>query len=132
MRRTISWASLGRARLEAEQSRSESDGSDRGFVPSAWTVRPDRYLAAVPRISAFYGIVIYMYIRDHGPPHLHAWASDQRAVIDIRTGSITLGSLRSRQAGLVRAWVDLHRDELLAAWDRASRGDAPGTIEPLP
>lgn len=89
-------------------------------------------MRAVPRISAFYGIVIYMDIRDHGPPHLHAWVTDQRAVFDIRTGSVTFGDLKSRQAALVRTWVDLHREELLAAWDRASRGDAPGTIEPLP
>jgi len=27
---------------------------------------------AVPRISAFYGIVIAMYYRDHAPPHFHA------------------------------------------------------------
>lgn len=103
-----------------------------GLAASNWIVRPARYSAAVPRISAFYGIVIYMYIRDHGPPHLHAWAADQRAVIDIRTGSITHGSLKTRQAALVRAWVEIHRQELVAAWDRASHGDPPGTIEPLP
>jgi Domain of unknown function (DUF4160) len=100
--------------------------------PARPTVRPGRYPAAVPRISAFYGVVIYMYIRDHGPPHLHAWAADQRAVVDIRTGSVTRGRLRTRQAALVRDWVELHREELLEAWGRASRGDAPGTIEPLP
>jgi len=27
----------------------------------------------MPRLSTFYGIVIYMYIRDHGVPHIHAW-----------------------------------------------------------
>jgi hypothetical protein len=26
----------------------------------------------------------------------------------------------------------LHRDELLTAWDRASSGESPGTIDPLP
>ena len=28
--------------------------------------------ARVPRISAFYGIAIYMYYPDHAPPHFHA------------------------------------------------------------
>jgi hypothetical protein len=86
----------------------------------------------MPRISAFYGIVIYMYIRDHGPPHVHAWAAEHRAVIDISTGVITVGSLTPRQAGLVRGWVELHRQELAEAWQRATVGDPPGTIDPLP
>lgn len=42
----------------------------------------------MPRLSAFHGIVIYMYIRDHGPPHVHACAAADRAVLDIRTGSV--------------------------------------------
>jgi phosphomannomutase len=29
-------------------------------------------LGRMPRISAFYGIVIAMYFDDHGPPHFHA------------------------------------------------------------
>jgi hypothetical protein len=26
----------------------------------------------MPRIAKFYGIAIYMYFRDHAPPHFHA------------------------------------------------------------
>jgi hypothetical protein len=26
----------------------------------------------MPRISEFYGILVYMYYRDHAPPHFHA------------------------------------------------------------
>lgn len=26
----------------------------------------------MPRISSFFGIVIYMYFKDHNPPHFHA------------------------------------------------------------
>ena len=48
----------------------------------------------MPRISAFYGIVIYMYIRDHGPPHVHAWAVEERAVVDIRAATISVGTLK--------------------------------------
>jgi len=25
----------------------------------------------MPRLSAFYGLVIYMYWNDHAPPHFH-------------------------------------------------------------
>jgi hypothetical protein len=33
----------------------------------------------VPRISAFYGIVITMYYRDHEPPHFHALYGEHQA-----------------------------------------------------
>lgn len=33
----------------------------------------------MPRLSAFYGVVIYMYWRDHSPPHFHAEYGDQEA-----------------------------------------------------
>jgi hypothetical protein len=85
----------------------------------------------MPRLSAFYGIVIYMYIRDHGVPHVHARHGDDQAVIDVATGQLLAGSLKSRQATLVRTWVDLHRAELLDGWERASEGEPPGTIEAL-
>lgn len=26
----------------------------------------------MPEISRFYGIIIYMYLQDHNPPHFHA------------------------------------------------------------
>jgi hypothetical protein len=26
----------------------------------------------MPRISAFYGIIVWMYWKDHNPPHIHA------------------------------------------------------------
>jgi len=86
----------------------------------------------VPRLSAFYGIVIYVYIRAHGPPHIHAWHRGDRAVVDVVNGRILAGSLKPRQARMVRTWVELHRAELLDAWERASEGEPPGTIEALP
>lgn len=86
----------------------------------------------MPRLSAFHGIVIYLYIRDHGPPHVHAHHGSDRASFDIATGGVLAGTLGIRQARLVRRWIELHRSELDAAWALASRGEPPGTIEPLP
>ncbi len=85
----------------------------------------------MPRLSAFYGIVIYMYIRDHGLAHIHAHYGGERAVFAVATGEGLAGSLRPRQAALVREWAALHRIELLEAWDRASDGEPPGTIDAL-
>ncbi|MFM1855087.1 MAG: hypothetical protein RLZ83_396, partial [Pseudomonadota bacterium] len=35
------------------------------------------------------------------------------------------------QTRLVQAWIELHQDELMAAWRLASQGDRPGRIAPL-
>jgi hypothetical protein len=78
------------------------------------------------------GIVIYMYVRDHGPAHFHARYGDDEAVIEISTGGAVQGALSPRQMRLVQEWTELHRAELLDAWDRASSGEPPGIIEPLP
>ena len=40
----------------------------------------------MPRISQFYGILIYMYYRDHAPPHFHAIYGDDEALVDIGSG----------------------------------------------
>jgi hypothetical protein len=86
----------------------------------------------VPRLSAFYGIVISMYVEDHPPPHFHARYGEHEALIRVSDGSVYAGWLPRRALRLVRAWRALHREELEEAWNRAVlRGD-PGTIEPLP
>ncbi len=86
----------------------------------------------MPRLSAFYGIVIYMYVRDHGVAHIHARYGDDEAVVDVATGNVLRGGLPPRQAKLIHEWAALHRIELLEAWGRASGGEPPGTIAPLP
>ena len=37
----------------------------------------------MPRISAFYGISIYMYYHDHVPPHFHAIYGENEATFEI-------------------------------------------------
>jgi len=37
----------------------------------------------MPEISRFLGIVIFMYFREHNPPHFHAEYGEQKASIDI-------------------------------------------------
>ena len=42
----------------------------------------------MPRISHFYGIAVYMYYRDHAPPHFHAIYGEHEAEIEIGTASV--------------------------------------------
>lgn len=86
----------------------------------------------VPRLTAFYGIVIYIYWSDHPPPHIHAEYGNEQALVAINDGSVIAGSLPRRAMRLVEEWRALHLDELRTAWDRASQREDPGTIDPLP
>ncbi|MBQ9418274.1 MAG: DUF4160 domain-containing protein [Bacteroidales bacterium] len=38
----------------------------------------------MPEISKFYGILIYMYVDDHNPPHFHVIYEGDEAMIDIK------------------------------------------------
>jgi len=44
---------------------------------------------------------------------------------------VLAGSISSRALRLVREWVEQHRGELEANWDRAVNNDKPAPIEPL-
>jgi hypothetical protein len=39
----------------------------------------------MPRVSSFYGIVIAMYYKEHGPPHFHVQYAECDASIAIET-----------------------------------------------
>lgn len=84
----------------------------------------------MPEISRFYGIIIYMYMNEHNPPHFHVWYEDYKAIITIKDGIIT-GSLPRRALNLVYEWLDLHQDELLDNWKRLSNFESPVRIDPL-
>lgn len=86
----------------------------------------------VPRVSAFYGIVITMYYRDHAPPHFHAVYGEHEATIVIATLSVLTGKLPTRALRLVREWAELHRSELEENWDAARAREPLATIDPLP
>jgi uncharacterized protein DUF4160 len=86
----------------------------------------------MPRISAFYGIVITMYFSEHGAPHFHAKHSGRAAKVEIATGRIIAGHLTRRDQRLVRRWTALHRAELEANWLRARADRDLVNIDPLP
>jgi hypothetical protein len=85
----------------------------------------------MPEISRFLGIVIKMFFEDHQPPHFHAEYAGNRALVDIRTLAIFSGHLPPRATGLVIEWAFLHREELLADWERAANHQELLKIAPL-
>jgi hypothetical protein len=85
----------------------------------------------MPTISAFYGIIIRMYHRDHEPAHFHAFYQGNEAKIDIEKLQLIAGHLPRRALGLVLDWAELHQDELRANWTLAQQRRPIGNIEPL-
>lgn len=85
----------------------------------------------MPRISAFYGIVVFMYYRDHPPPHVHAIYAEHVAQVMIDTGDLLEGELPRRAARLVEEWRALRVGELRADWHLARVGRPLNPIDPL-
>ncbi len=85
----------------------------------------------MPRLSSFYGIAIYMYFVDHNPPHFHAIYGEYEALVGISDGSLIRGELPRTADKLVQQWLEIHRKELEANWQRAQIPDALKPIEPL-
>jgi hypothetical protein len=88
----------------------------------------------MPTLSMFYGIIIRMYFFDdkqHHEPHIHVEYGDAKAVMSISNGDILAGELPANKAKLVRAWLEIHKDELVANWKLAVNGAELFKIEPL-
>jgi hypothetical protein len=85
----------------------------------------------MPRISTFYGIVIWMYWDDHNPPHFHATYGEFEILINITDFSVYAGYLPSRAFGLLMEWTSIHQEELLMNWELMRQSLSLKTIEPL-
>ncbi len=88
----------------------------------------------MPTISMFYGIVIYLYFYDderHNTPHIHAKFQGQDASVSIIDGDVLAGDIPKAKLRLVQAWVEIHRESLMADWELAVNGQTPFPIDPL-
>lgn len=84
----------------------------------------------MPIISSFFGIVVFMFWRDHGPPHFHAKYGDDEVVIEIETGKVT-GHVATRALAMIQEWRDQHKEELMADWKLAEQNRPSVRISPL-
>ena len=88
----------------------------------------------MPTISMFYGILIRMFFMDtdkHHLPHIHAEYQGEIAVYSIPDGELLAGSISPKKAKLVVAWIDIHKDDLLADWELVVNGRTPFKIKGL-
>jgi len=88
----------------------------------------------MPALSTFYGIIIYMYFMDnkqHNLPHIHVKYQGYEVIVSIPEGDVLQGNIPSRKMKLLQAWIEIHKEELVADWELAVSGEQPYKIEPL-
>ena len=85
----------------------------------------------MPIISRFFGIVIFMFWREHNPPHFHAKYADEEIVIEIESGKIIGGIISKRALALVQEWREINKVELQRDWKLAEQKKALFPIKPL-
>ena len=88
----------------------------------------------MPTLSMFYGLIVRMYYFDnqqHNSPHIHVHYQDCCAIIEIPSGKILEGELPKNKQKLVDAWIEIHKENLMANWELAINGDSVFKIDPL-
>jgi len=87
----------------------------------------------MPRISEFFGIVIYMYWFDnqkHKLPHFHARYQGSEAIFNLE-GICIEGSIGNRAHKLIEEWASENRRDLETAWQLATKGKELPWVTPL-
>jgi hypothetical protein len=64
-------------------------------------------------------------------PHIHVKYQDEEVIISIPDGNILDGIIKQNKLKLVLAWVEIHKEELMADWFLASSGETVFKIDPL-
>ncbi len=76
-------------------------------------------------------LMFYFDNKKHSLPHIHAQYAEHEAIVGIDDGEVLEGSLPRPKMRLVQAWIEIHREDLLAKWRLAVEGQQPFKIEPL-
>ena len=88
----------------------------------------------MPVISMFYGLIVMMYFFDnkkHNLPHIHVKYQSDEAVFAIETGALLEGKLPKNKTKLIEAWIEIHKEDLIADWQLAVDGQEIFKIDPL-
>ncbi|ADB37380.1 type II toxin-antitoxin system toxin DhiT [Spirosoma linguale] len=88
----------------------------------------------MPVISMFYGLIVSLYYLDnkqHHLPHIHVRYGEMEAVFTIESGELLEGKLPKGKIKLVEAWIEIHRENLMADWQLAINGQRVFPIDPL-
>ena len=87
----------------------------------------------MPVLSMFYGIIIRMQSEKGGKhhlPHIHVICGNDESVFSLEGEQID-GTISSSKKKLVEAWIEIHKEELMANWKLLEEGEQFFKIEPL-
>ena len=81
----------------------------------------------------FFGLIVRMYYapKEHNPPHIHIEYQGKDSTFNILDGNIIECELSAKHIRFIQAWIEIHKDELLANWNLCQNGEEPFKIEPL-
>ncbi len=72
----------------------------------------------MPCLKIIDSIKIYVYGRDHNPPHFHAIAAEREELILIEDLSTYTGALLPKQRKKVVEWAAENQSFILSEWQR--------------
>ena len=87
----------------------------------------------MPALCIFYGIIVRMYKEKggkHNKPHINAEYQGQEIVVAL-DGEILEGKIPANKLKLLEAWMEIHREDLIANWQLLSEGQKFFKIAPL-
>jgi hypothetical protein len=85
-------------------------------------------------VSMFYGIIVSMIFSKESElkvPHIFVLYQDKQAIFTIAEGMMLSGEIPDGKRKLVEAWIEIHRESLIANWQLAVIGNELFQIEPL-
>ena len=75
--------------------------------------------------------MFYFDNKEHSLPHIHIEYAEYKAVIEIPHSKMLAGDFPKDKLKLVIAWMEIHKDELMADWKLATEGQNVFKIEAL-
>jgi len=70
----------------------------------------------MPCIKIIDSIKIYVYLRDHNPPHFHALYAEYEELIEIKSLKTYTGSIPKTQREKVIAWAENNSNYIIEKW----------------
>ena len=67
----------------------------------------------------------------HNHPHIHVKYGELEAIYQIPEGFLLEGSIPSNKEKLIQAWIEIHKEDLMADWQLAVSGNRVFKIDPL-
>ncbi len=76
----------------------------------------------MPKLASLEGVDIYMYFKDHAPPHVHAFYGEHEVLVVVRDGSVYAGYIPAKKLAVVQTYVAANVDDLLVRWEQYGGG----------